>query len=315
MSSRSKLAGVLVVIAGAALAAACGDAGGDDGPLAGGRPLPPRGGETTPPPTGGTAQTPGGGQTPPPGAPAPTPGVANGSAKKFFFDVVHPALAASCGSCHGQAGPGPAWFFNADMERTYTTMENLGYIATTSRIVTKGVHSAGSAPALTADQLTKFNTWVGQEMAARGNKAPVNIKEKLGQCFDKTKFDAIGLQNLRTTRRQNENANNCTGCNNAPCMTCHSADPATGVIIAYGNANLPATYTFDMAKEQPFMDLFIGTNGTDILGSKKLQLKADATKLDKPYTHPMYSVPAAMQTAIDAFAADVQTKYKAGQCQ
>jgi hypothetical protein len=318
MSARTTLAGLLLAVAGAALVAACGDAsGGDEILTPGGGVRGPRtgGGSSTGGGSTGGGSTGGGQTTPPSGSTTPSPGVSNSEAKKYFNDIVFPSLSSTCGGCHDTTGPGPAWFFRQDIDKTYTTMENLGYIAQQSRILTKGVHSGGAAPALTQDQVTKFNTWIGKEMEARGNKAPVNIKEKLGQCFDQTKFNAIGLQNLRTTRRQNENANNCTGCNNAPCMTCHSSDPATGVIIAYGNANLPATYTFDMAKELPFMDLFIGTNGTEIIGSKKLQLKAEATQKDRPYTHPMYSVPAATQTALDAFAADVAAKYKAGQCQ
>jgi hypothetical protein len=313
-----KLATALVAVAGAALVAACGDASGAGDGLEG------LGSGTRRP---GTTRTPGGDDTtsptnpntppgtPPSGSTTPSPGVSNSAAKKYFNETVFPAMTGSCGGCHDSAGPGPAWFFRQDIDKTYTTMENLGYIAQGSRIVAKGVHSGGSAPALTSDQTTKFNTWVGMEMQARGNKAPVNIKEKLGQCFDQQLFNAIGLQNLRTTRRQNENANNCTGCNNAPCMTCHTSDVSTGVIIAYGNNNVPATYTFDNAKQVPFMDAFIGTNGTDITGSKKLQLKGEATAKDKPYTHPMYTVSATVQSAIDAFAADVANKYKAGQCQ
>jgi hypothetical protein len=315
---KAKILSAFVAVAGAALVAACGDASvgsdelGNGGP---GGPRTPGGGQTSGGNGGGSTGGNNGGSTSGNnGSTTPSPGVPNSDAKKYFNTTIHPSLSTTCGGCHDSAGPGPAWFFRSDIDKTYTTMENLGYIAQNSRILTKGPHNGGSAPALTQDQITKVNTWISMELQARGNNAPVNIKEKLGDCFDKAKFDAIGLQTLRTQRRTNENANNCTGCNNSPCMTCHTTDFATGVIIAYGNNNVPATYTFDQAKQVPFIDTFIGTNGTDITGSKKLSIKAEATAKDKPYTHPMFTITPTMQAAIDAFAADVSAKYKAGTC-
>lgn len=315
---RTKLALGFVLVAAAATAA-CGD---DDGALTQQRKSAGAGGaapsETQSEPGAFPGSGTSGTTTPASGTggntPTPTPGVANSTAKQFFFDSVHPSLATSCGTCHDAQGPGPAWMFRNDKDKTYVTFENLGYIAKPSRIETKGVHNGGTGPALTAAQGTMLNQWIDQELAARGNKAPVNIKAALGGCMNLQLFNAIGLAQLRTIRRNNENANNCTGCNNAPCMTCHSSDPATGVIIAYGNNNVPANHTFEMAKQVPFMDIVIGTNGTEIVGSKKLAVKADATAKDKPYTHPMYAISTEMQGRIDAFAADVAAKYKAGQC-
>ena len=99
------------------------------------------------------------------------------------------------------------------------------------------MHSGGGAPELTADDKSKWAQWIALEVADGGQKAQANVLEKFGTCFDKTKFDAIQLGTLRTIRRQtgnntqnlNENANNCTGCDNAPCRTCHSADDVTGL--------------------------------------------------------------------------------------
>ena len=237
------------------------------------------------------------------------------TALAYFEETVHPSLSSTCGGCHADSGPGPAWLFS-DAQKTYDTMENLGMLAKDSIVLGKGSHYSAAAPALTATQTTMVTKWIDKEYTGRGNAGvPSGIKAKLGPCFDKAKFDAIGLGALRTTKRTNENANNCTGCNNAPCMTCHTTDTATGVIIADGNNNVPKTYTFDKAKETPFIDLVIGTNGSEIVGSRKLALKSKATVGDKPYTHPMFTVTTLTQDAIDEFAKDVNAKRKAGMCQ
>ena len=244
----------------------------------------------------------------------PSPGTNNGDAKAFFGSTVFTALSPTCGGCHDTTGPGPAWLCKADVNETYLAFEAAGYIATGSRIEIKGTHASGGAPALTADQSSKYRQWITMELQARGNNAPVNIKEKLGGCFDEQKFNAIGLQNLRTTRRNNENANNCTGCNQAPCMTCHTNDDATGFILAFGNNNVPQSHTFEMSKKVPFIDKYFGTNGADVVASNGLQKKSEATIADKPYTHPMYRLSTQMQQNLDAFVQDVITKQKAGQC-
>ena len=57
---------------------------------------------------------------------------------------------------------------------------------------------------------------VATSRRVRGAAAPVNLMAKLGNCLDQTKFTAIGLANLRTVPRTNENTDNCTGCN-MPC--------------------------------------------------------------------------------------------------
>lgn len=80
---------------------------------------------------------------------------------------------------------------------------------------------------------------IAMEAKDGGNLSQVNVLEKFGDCLDPAAFAAIGLEKLVTTRRTaqnnannvtpwNENANECTGCNNAPCRTCHSLDDATG---------------------------------------------------------------------------------------
>lgn len=307
----TRLALGTLLIAGAALAA-CGDNAEPGGIYGGSR----GNGDGTTIPSRGDGQpstTPGQNGTPSTDT-SPSPGTDNSSAKAYFGSTVFTALSPTCGGCHDSTGPGPAWFFKSDVNKTYLAFEAAGYIAQSSRIEVKGPHSSGGAPALTADQATKYRTWVNMELQARGNNAPVNIKEKLGSCFDQQKFNAIGLQNLRTTRRNNENANNCTGCNQALCMTCHTNDDATGFILAFGNTNVPQTHTFEMSKKVPFIDKYFGTNGTEVVASNAIQKKSEATIADQPYTHPMYRLSAQQQQNLQAFVQDVIDKQKAGQC-
>lgn len=271
---------------------------------------------------GGTNGSTAGGPTPVDTAPAP-----NTEGKQFFVAQVHPLLSQSCGTCH-ETGPGPAWLKKTDAEVSYKMMLQLGYVSLQSRILLKGAHQG--APALTSEQTTKYTQWVNLELKA-GTKAPPNILEKLGGCFDKTTFDAMKLGDLRTVRRTNnnntnqvtpwnENDNNCTGCDNSPCRTCHSGDDATGFVLSIGNPNLPATYTFDQSKvtNPTYLQKYFGVSAAgEPIASNALKIKSDATAKDKAYTHPYYHLDAAMETRITAFVDATIAKYKStnGTCQ
>jgi hypothetical protein len=246
--------------------------------------------------------------------------------KKFYAANVHTFLQQKCASCHQPGGAGsPTWIDGADAEKSYVMIYANGYAVPNSRIVVKGVHSAGAGPELLAAEKAKFDEWLAIEMADGKDKAQVNVLEKLGDCFDEELFRAIGLQDLRTTRRQsgnnpnnyNENANTCTGCNQAPCMTCHSGDDATNFVLSLGNPNLPATYTFEESKKTnpAYIQKYFATSPTgEPEGSLGLRKKADATRLDRPYTHPMYRIGDNMQGRIDTFVNDAITRYKNKQC-
>jgi hypothetical protein len=325
-----------IALSVAALVAACGDD--PTGLNGGGTPRGSNGGgeEGTTPgaPSTSSDGTNNGGQ---PGAPAsgagPTPvdpnPAPNTPAKAYFVANVFPSLSQTCGTCHF-VGPGPAWIKQSDADVSYKMMFQLGYVSPQSRILLKGPHE-GTGPALTPDQTTKFTAWVNMELQASGGKAPPNVLAKIGACFDKTKFDAMGLQNLRTIQRTNnnntnnvtpwnENANNCTGCNNTPCRNCHSGDDATNYVMAIGNPNLPATYTFDNSKltTPTYVQKYFGVSATgDPIASNAIQIKADATSKDKAYTHPYFKIDANTQANISAFVDAAITKYKAtnGTCQ
>lgn len=248
--------------------------------------------------------------------------------KEFFKTNVHPFLATSCGGCHGAPGPGPAWLTAADAEKSYAQLFQVGYVVNQSRIILKPAHGGSTTNVLTTAQIQTFNQWVSMELKDGGTKAPPNVLEKLGACFDRQKFDAMNLGQWRTTRRTNnnntnqvnpwnENANNCTGCNNAPCSTCHSSDPATNYNNAVGSPLLPADTTFENSKltNPAYITKYFGVSPDGkAIASDALKKKSDATLKDKAYTHPMFTLTNAQQAALDAFVSDVVTRYNAGSC-
>jgi len=313
-----------IALAVAASVAACGD-GSDDGGL--GNYRAPNGGTTTggakvPGQTGGgTTDTATAGDKPAaPSDPTATPETA---AKKYFKDNVFPTLSTTCGTCH-EAGPGPQWINKSDVEVSYKYQFQLGYVSAQSRILLKGSHYNGAAPALTADQQTKFTTWVNMENASGASANKPNPLEKIGACFDLTKFNAMQLGQLRTIRRTtnnnenqvtpwNENDNNCTGCDNTPCRNCHSGDDATGFVMAIGNNLLPQNYTFDQSKSTtpPYIQKYFGVTATgDPVASNAIKIKMDATAKDHAYTHPFFKLSDTQLAAVDAFVQDAITKYK-----
>ena len=312
-----------IALAASAAVAACGSP--DSGSLDNGGNNP----GTVDPAPGGTNKTPG--TTPPakPGDPAAPGNLPTNSAagKDFFAKNVQPVLEAKCSSCHAAGGAGtPSYIAKGDASKTYDMVYLNGLAVASSRIVVKGIHSGGSAPELSQPEKTTFGQWIALEAKDGGTKTQTNVLEKFGTCFDKAKFDAIGFGQLRTTRRQNgnnplnqnENANNCTGCDNAPCRTCHSADDVTGFVMAIGNPILPADYTFEQTKKlnPSFIRQYVSTTPTgDPQFNPGIQTKSTNT-IEKglAYSHPMYKLTPTMQASIQAFVDDAVTKYKAGTC-
>jgi hypothetical protein len=229
---------------------------------------------------------------------------------------VFPTLETTCGGCHNSGTDGAPKFLVAnDPTTSYTSLDARGDIiveAASSQLLKQGTHDGGKAPSLTTDQVTKINTWLGDEMTERaGTAAPVNVLSKIGTCLDQTKFNAIGFDKLVTTKRNNENANNCTGCNNAPCRTCHTGGDG-GFYMAMGSS-LDMT-TFAKSQTAQFIPKYIGLNGTTPVASNAIMTKSDATKTGAAYSHPMFTMSPQMQTALDAFVTDAITKYQNKQC-
>lgn len=245
------------------------------------------------------------------------------TAKEQFATNVQPRLAATCGGCHA-VGPGPAWIVPSDIDKSYALMFSRGYVVAASVLLTKGPHATG-APALSTSDARSVSQWIELEAKERGDKAPPSVLTKVARCLDRAKFDAIGLDKLTTTPRTaannpnkyTENANECTGCKNAPCSTCHSADAASGFIMAMGNTLLPEEHTFNETKSThpPYLQKYFGldTEGRP-LASHAIKAKADASLTAKPYTHPMFKIPAATEAALDAFVEDAIARYASRQC-
>lgn len=279
--------------------------------------------------SGGTT-TPGTGSTekPPEDQNLPTGTTNSPEGKAFFKANVFPVLNSKCGACHQAAGPGPAWM-NADSEIAYSQLFKVGYVIQNSRIVQKGAHGGSTTNTLATTEANTYNQWVAMEIKDGGTKALPNVLEKLGGCFDKTKFDAMQMGNWATTTRNNnnntnnvtpwnENQDNCTGCKNGTrCNTCHSSDPGSNFNDAVGNTLLPADTTFNNTKltTPAYITKFFGVSpdGKPI-ASDGIKKKSDSTRKDKAYTHPMFTLNTQQQTALDAFVQDAITKYNAGTC-
>ncbi len=251
-------------------------------------------------------------------APPPTsgPGATTGAAHQYFDANVYPSLETTCGGCHnGGADGAPKFMVASDATKTYSNLDARGDIivdASTSQLLKQGAHDSNKAPALTPDQVTKINTWLTTEAMERvGMAAPVNVLSKIGTCLDQTKFNAIGFDKLLTTQRKTENANNCTGCNQAPCRTCHTGGDG-GYYNAMGSG-LDQT-TFAKTQTAPFISKYIGLNGTTPVPSNAIMTKSQATQTGAPYSHPMFTLSATQQTALDAFVTDAITKYTNKQC-
>jgi len=312
-----------IALCAAAAVAACGND--DSGSLTDGTDRGNPGGSSgTTTPGGNTpGSTPGGTTTPAPGN-LPT-GSAEG--KAFFVSDVFPFLSTKCGGCHAAGGAGnPSWVAAGDGAKTYDLVYLNAYATENSRIVVKGVHSGGTAPELTAPEKTTWATWLAKEASGGAKPVQQSVLEKFGECFDKAKFDAIGFNNLRTTRRQNgnnpknlnENANNCTGCDNAPCRSCHTFDDVTGFVMAVGAGNVGPDYTFENTKKlnPPFIRQYVGTTPTgEPTFNPGIKTKSTNTvEQGAAYSHPMYKLTPAMEQAIQAFVDDAITKYKAKTC-
>ena len=144
---------------------------------------------------------------------------------------VQPALSGCGGWPLGEVRR-QMWIVPSDANKSYELVFGRGYIIRESMLLKKGAHNGGSAPALTADQNKKVATWIELEMKERGDKAPPSVLARLADCLDEKKFNAIGLENLETIPRtkdnnpngEEENADECTGCRQRTCATCHSAD-------------------------------------------------------------------------------------------
>jgi hypothetical protein len=117
--------------------------------------------------------------------------------------------------------------------------------------------------------------------------------------------------------RTNENPNRCTGCDNEPCQVCHESGEY-GMHSNFGNLGTPTLTALQGNGMSPqgtyLIQKYVTTNGTSLVPSTQIMDKATATQAGPNYSHPMFTITPAMQTAITAFANDIITKYNAKTC-
>lgn len=307
MGPHRQLIAALVAIAAAASVAACGSSDSLTVPTDG---------------TSGSGGGSGGDYSAPAAAPSagddtPPPGVSDNAAKVYFVENVYPSLMVTCGSCHVAPGSqgAPPWLSSASASDAYTMIEGRGYInLSSSLLLKKGAHEG---PQLTPDQVNAITQWLTLENQVRGSATPANLLAKLGDCLDKTKFATIKLDQLRTIQRTNENANRCTGCNQAYCQNCHEQ----GEYTMYSNNGDLGMATFDALAANTtssdgtyLIEKYITTNGTSLVPATAISDKATVTQTGPAYSHPMFKVSTDMQAAIVDFANDAITKYNAKSC-
>ncbi len=129
------------------------------------------------------------------------------------------------------------------------------------------------------------------------------------------------LNRLRTQKRPGENANNCTGCSQAPCSICH-AENMGGFFVPNLNkpwtASLKEVIRIDSDRNSGMPFTFAKTYFTQersyYLPINKIKIKADVTSSGRPYGHPNFILPAEFNQALDAFTASIAKKVNAGLC-
>jgi hypothetical protein len=262
---------------------------------------------------------------------APVPGTlptASKAGEDFFAKELQPLLKATCAGCHTAGGIGnPTWIDANDAKKTYDMIYLQGYASADSRILRKGAHSSGGAPAVSSDERAKWAEWLTLESKEPGKPTQPNVLAKFGDCFDKAKFDAIGFDQLVVTARNaannpqgiTEDQDTCTGCrDNTRCSACHASDDVTGFVMAVGNTVLPADYTFQSSKKfsPPFIRQYVGTTPTgEPTYNPGIKTKSVNT-IQKGVAngHPMFQLSDTMDAAIKAFVDDAIAKQKAGLC-
>ena len=98
-----------------------------------------------------------------------------------------------------------------------------------------------------------------------------------------------------------------------------SADAATGFVNAVDNAIFrdQPDYTFEESKltMPPYITKYFGVSPEGkAMASNGLKKKSISTQQAPAYQHPMFTLTANQQAALDAFVTDAVTRYNAGQC-
>jgi hypothetical protein len=265
----------------------------------------------------GGSSTGGGTATAPP--PDAGPGSTSSQAHLFFDSTVYPELVTTCAPCHASGTNGAPTMMAPPADDTYSSLDALGLVQTNSLLLTKGSHDNGAAPALTTQESADVTTWLGMEAQERsGSAAPANILAEVAGCASQQDWDAIGWATLTTQPRPDENPNKCSGCAYALCASCH-AGGEQGFFMDLGTAFDPdGAVAFQQTFQGPSMATYeiqyFGLNGTTPVASNAIMTKQQAVATAPAYSHPMFVMPAAMQTALNTFVQDAITSYTSHTC-
>jgi cytochrome c553 len=232
---------------------------------------------------------------------------------------VYPEISSTCGTCHATGANGAPTMMAPPADTTYSELDSLGLIVTNSLLLTKGQHDNGAAPALTTQEQSDISTWLNMEASeATGSAAPANVLAEVAACASFSDFAAIGFDKLQTQPRTDENANRCSGCAYALCASCHTSGEA-GFFMDLGTAFDPTgsiafQESFSGPELMTYAIQYFGLNGTTPVASNALMLKQQAVATGPAYSHPMFVMPAAMQTALSKFVTDAITNYNNHTC-
>jgi hypothetical protein len=204
-------------------------------------------------------------------------------------------------------------------DTTYSSLDALGLIQTSSLLLTKGSHDNGAAPALTSQEAADITTWLGIEAQERaGSAAPTSILAEVAGCASRADWDAIGWDKLQTQPRTDENPDKCSGCAYALCASCHSGGEQ-GFFMDMGTAfdpdgSVAFQQTFQGSSMSTYVIQYFGLNGTTPVASNAIMNKQTAVATGPAYSHPMFVMPQAMQTALSTFVTDAITAYTNHTC-
>jgi cytochrome c553 len=253
---------------------------------------------------------------PPPDA---GPGSTGSQAHQYFNSTVYPMLAV-CQACHSTGTDGAPKMMDSPADTTYSELDALGLIVTNSQILSQGSHDTGKAPALTSTQQSAITQWLSLEAAERvGTAAPANLMVEIGACASQSDWDAIPWTDLRTQKRTDEQANKCTGCDDQICASCHSGGDQ-GFYMAEGSAfdtndtTFMQTFKANGPSMMTYINKFFGLNGATPVASNAIANKATAVAAGPAYSHPMFVIPATVQTGMDKFVTDAITAYTNHTC-
>jgi len=248
-------------------------------------------------------------------------GAGGSDGKKFFTEKVHQSLSDSCRECHGTASRGAPVFLGPNAEASYTAIEGFpGLLAAPSfsPIIQKGVHSG---PALTQTQSDLATQWLELEVKARklGSDpgTPKNLRaafKAFGDCMDYTRWKELKLHTIAVVQAEG---------NRGQCRSCHSQGEAS-LWLAGGTDNEQDepdnALTFHKFQQYPYVQRLVvgrvkddGTFDT-IEPARRLINKGTEAQQLQANSHPRYSLPTELDTALTTYVLETISNVNANRC-